>query len=88
MAVAESLAGESFDEFGAAWVGDNVEIMSTLPDGGADVGQGDVGLEVGVQTPGHTGQGLRHQAFTGWACRRVAGGVEVHGGWLDPDELG
>jgi len=48
VAVAESLAGESFDEFGEAWVGGNVEIMSALQDGGADVGQRDVGLEVGV----------------------------------------
>jgi hypothetical protein len=93
VAVAESLAGESFDEFGEGWVGDNVEVMSALLDGAEDVGHADVGLEVGVQASGHAGQGLGHQAFTGWVCRWVAGGVEVHGWgldpgqWLDPDEL-
>jgi hypothetical protein len=86
VAVAESLAGESFDEFGEGWVGDNVEVMSALPDGSEDFGEGDVGLEVGVQAPGHAGQVLGHRALTAWVCRWVAGGVWVHGWWLDPDE--
>jgi hypothetical protein len=53
--VIESLAGESFDEFGEGWVGDDVEVMSALLDGGEDFGHGGVGLEVGVQAPGHAG---------------------------------
>jgi hypothetical protein len=75
VAVAESLVGESFDEFGKRGVGYDIEVVSALPDGGEDFGHGDVGLEVGVQAPGHAGQGLGHQALTGWVCRWVAGGV-------------
>jgi hypothetical protein len=86
VAVAESLAGESFDEFGEGWVGDDVEVMSALPDGGADFGEGDVAFEVRVQAPGHADQGLGHHALTEWVCQWVAGGAWVHGWWPDPDE--
>jgi len=55
VAVVESLAGESFDEFGEGGVGDDVEVVSALLDGGEDFGHGGVGLEVGVQAPGHAG---------------------------------
>jgi hypothetical protein len=55
VAVSESLAGESFDEFGEGGGGDNVEVMSALLDGGEDFGHGGVGLEVGVPAPGHAG---------------------------------
>jgi hypothetical protein len=65
-AVVESLAGESFDEFGEGGVGDDVEVVSALPDGAEDFGHGDVGLEVGVQAPDDVGQGLGHRRLTGW----------------------
>jgi hypothetical protein len=73
------LAGESFNEFGEGGVGDDVEVVSALPDGGENFGHGDVGLEVGVQAPGHAGQGVGRQALTGRLRRWVAGGVWVHG---------
>jgi hypothetical protein len=81
-AVGESLAGESFDEFGEGGVGDGVEVVSALQDGVDDFGHGDVGLEVPMQAPDDAGRG--HRSLTGWVCREVAHGVGVHG-WLDRD---
>jgi hypothetical protein len=79
VAVAESLAGEAFDEFGEVGVGDDVEVVSALQDGDEDFGHGDVGLEVGIQAPDHAGEGLGHRSFTGWVRRGVAAG---RGAWL------
>jgi hypothetical protein len=56
------LAGESFDEFREGGVGDDVEVVSALPDGDQNFGDGDVGLEVGVQAPGDAGQRLRPES--------------------------